>query len=231
MRNYFYRWLLICLDLFFPPNCVGCNKSGVHLCPSCQADIVQLLPPCCEICGKSQPEISICSDCKKYPPKIRGLRSWAYYEGPIRDAIHQLKYHRNIVLGQVFSENLFEVINNTDWDIDLILPVPLGVVRRKKRGYNQAALLAYPLAMGLNRPYKPRAIVRIRETKSQVELDLHQRKKNVEGAFSANSSIIAGKNVLVVDDVTTSGATLEACAEALIYAGARNVYGLTLARA
>ncbi len=123
------------------------------------------------------------------------------------------------------------MLNSLDWDIDVILAVPLGVARRKERGYNQSALLAIPLSLGSSKTYESRALIKIRETQSQVGLSWMQRRENVKEAFHARKEYVNGKSVLVVDDVTTSGATLEACTHALLDAGARQVYCLTLARA
>ena len=117
-----------------------------------------------------------------------------------------------------------------DWQVDLVTPVPIGLARRKQRGYNQAALLAFPLALAIGKPFRSQALVKARETPSQVGLTAAQRRENVAQAFQANTKIVAQKSVLIIDDVTTSGATIEACCMALIRAGARQVYGLTLAR-
>ncbi|MFC1879810.1 ComF family protein [Chloroflexota bacterium] len=117
------------------------------------------------------------------------------------------------------------------WPIDLIAPVPMGKARKAERGYNQAAFLALPLALGCRIPYQPKALIRSRQTRSQVGLTTEQRRVNVAGAFKANPDIVRDKTVLVVDDVATSGATMDACALALKDAGAAVVYGLALARA
>jgi len=109
--------------------------------------------------------------------------------------------------------------------------VPLSKQRLKERGYNQAAMLAKPLALGLGVPFQPKALQRRRNTRSQVGLSRKERRRNVAGAFWASPDWISGKAVVVVDDVATSGSTLDACAEALWRAGASNVFGLTLARA
>jgi len=123
------------------------------------------------------------------------------------------------------------MLNSLSWDIDIITAVPLGVARRKERGYNQSALLAIPLSLGSGKTYESRALYKIRETRSQVGLTWMQRHENVVEAFHARSNYVKGKSVLVVDDVATSGATLGACAHALLEVGARQVYCLTLARA
>jgi ComF family protein len=162
---------------------------------------------------------------------MAAIRSWAVYDGSIREAIHQLKYHRNVGLGNVFSYPLIKVLRNQTWDIHIIAPVPLGVARLKERGYNQASLLARPLAYQQESDYIPGILFRTRETKSQVELGYDERIANVAGAFEAKRHLVLNKNILVVDDVTTSGSTLDSCADALLDAGAKKVYGLTLARA
>jgi competence protein ComFC len=174
--------------------------------------------------------MGICKRCQNSPPRITGIRSWAVFGNIIRDAIHQLKYKRNVALGDTFSPYLSEVILQAEWKIDVITPVPLGVARIKERGYNQASLLARPVAGRLGIPYDPKIIMRTRETKSQTKLNYQERKSNVAGAFQSNYQLISKKNVLIIDDVTTSGSTLVSCAESLFDAGANNVFGLTLAR-
>jgi ComF family protein len=117
------------------------------------------------------------------------------------------------------------------WNVDLIVPIPLGRERMKERGYNQADLLARPLALATGRPYSTQAVRRERETATQVGLGVKERRENVSGAFRGDRRLVSGRTVLVVDDVATTGATISACANALTAAGAIGVYGLTLARA
>lgn len=129
------------------------------------------------------------------------------------------------------SRSLMRVLQELEWPIDVVMPVPLSIARQKQRGYNQAALLARPLAFATGYAYRPKAIQRVRDTVTQVGLSLEQRRHNVVGAFQARSEIVAGKTVLLVDDVATTGATLDACADALLLQGANEVYCLTVARA
>jgi ComF family protein len=123
------------------------------------------------------------------------------------------------------------MLRELDWETDFITAVPISIARRAQRGYNQAALLALPLALGSGIPYRPRALTKLRETRTQVGLTVLQRRENVAQAYQANSRLVKEKRVLVVDDITTSGATIEACAMALLQSGAHCVYGLTLAHA
>jgi ComF family protein len=133
-------------------------------------------------------------------------------------------------LGVVFTQSLVKVFKNTGWEVDIITPVPLGVARQRERGYNQASLIARPIALKLKIPFLPKVLERTRETNSQVDLTLEQRQENVAGAFKARSPDVLGRKILVVDDITTSGSTLNSCADALFEAGAEKVFGLTLAR-
>ena len=231
MRYKFERWFWSALDLIFPPRCCSCNKIGERWCQSCLAQVQILMPPYCQICGMEIKTNGICDKCLHDAPKITSLRSWAEFGGMIRKGIHQLKYKRNVALGNTFSQFLIQVLQTTNWEIDMITPVPLGVVRIKERGYNQSSLLARPIAQRLHITYKPNIIWRNRETKSQTKLNYQDRKANVAGAFLSRSELVLGKNILVVDDVATSGSTLEACADSLFKAGADKVYGITLGRA
>jgi ComF family protein len=142
-----------------------------------------------------------------------------------------LKYRRDIGLGEALARPLVKYYRTLKWQIDLVVPIPLGDRRRAKRGYNQVALLAYPFALSLGIPYRPNALRRVRDTRSQVGLSFQERQINVQGAFRSQANLVQGKNVLVMDDVTTTGATIRAGSVALVEMGARKVYGLTLARA
>ena len=128
------------------------------------------------------------------------------------------------------SNYLIQLFTSLDWDIDMIMPVPLGVARLKERGYNQAVLIARPLALRMNLPCETKGLHRVRETRSQVGLSIDQRRENVRNAFQANKEKVSERRILLIDDVATSSATLDACATALLEAGASNVRGITLAR-
>jgi ComF family protein len=126
---------------------------------------------------------------------------------------------------------MMNCLKNTGWTVDVVTPVPVSSSRKTTRGYNQAALLARPIALYFGLAYCPGALAKKRDTRSQVGLTADQRLENVRDAFKAAEGIVKEKRVLVIDDVTTSGATLSSCSHALFDAGAEKVYCLTLARA
>jgi ComF family protein len=159
------------------------------------------------------------------------LRSWLVFEGPIRNALHKLKYRQNVALGDALGSHLAGYLRTLDWPVELVVPIPLGKTRLKERGYNQVGLVARSVASVVGLHYSPRSIFRVRETESQVGLSIVERKENVADAFRAMPELVAGKTVLLVDDVATTGATLASCAQALLLAGAQGAYALTIARA
>jgi ComF family protein len=142
-----------------------------------------------------------------------------------------MKYRPNRRLAAVFAAWLHELFSKESWDADLLVAVPLAASRQRQRGYNQVELIALALSKTIELPYDPHALQRIRDTSSQVGLDPAERWGNVSGAFSAHPGIVRGRSVLLLDDLVTTGATLAACASALLSGGARRVFGLTVARA
>ena len=142
-----------------------------------------------------------------------------------------MKYRRNIGFGEALAMQMADYVRSLGWPIDMLIPVPLGNKRLKERGYNQVALVARPLAYQLGLRYEPGALVKARETRSQVGLSISQRSENVQDAYQADSQFVKGKSILIMDDVATTGSTISACTAALLSAGAREVYVLTIARA
>jgi ComF family protein len=173
----------------------------------------------------------MCADCRDAPPRYKQLRSWSIFDGPVRPALHRLKYRHDIGLGEALIPQLSHFAAALRWPADLLVPVPLGSHRLKERGYNQASLIGWPLSLALELSFAPRAIRRTRETRSQVGLSRGARQDNVRDAFQAKPELTNGRTVLLVDDIATTGATLSSCAEALYAAGARDVFALTVSRA
>jgi len=219
------------LDLLFPPACGGCGKLGERWCETCQQTIKPLNGMVCRICGEPQNNAEMCKECKMAQPPYKILRSWAAFDGPIRTALHKLKYRRDIGLGEALALPLAKYIHAFDWRIDTLIPVPLSRQRLSERGYNQVALIAQPLATICQWKYLPSALQRVKHTHSQVGLNIKQRQENVQNAFRANSHFVLNKRILLLDDVTTTGATLISASTALLQAGAANVHAFTVARA
>lgn len=227
----FYRLIWSGLDLLFPPVCGGCGQVGSRWCPDCQRKVSHPTEPLCTVCGIPVDVPGLCIDCRRVRPQFRALRSWSLFDAPVRDALHRLKYRRDIGLGDALAAQLVGFVSNLNWPIELIVPTPLGKGRLQERGYNQVGLIAHPLSLAMGITYAPDALARLRETRSQVGLTKDERRGNVRQAFRGNETRTKDRVVLLVDDVATTGSTLSSCAEALYAAGARDVFALSVSRA
>jgi competence protein ComFC len=231
LAYYLYKFAWGSLDLIFPPTCGGCGKPGSRWCVECQRKVQHPVEPICDICGISIDAAGRCADCQRVRPRYCMLRSWSVFEDPIRSALHKLKYRRDMALGDALAAQLSEFAISLKWPVEMIVPVPLGKKRLQERGYNQANLIARPLALAAGIAFAPDALKRVRETRSQVGLTKTERRANVNGAFQAEGMRVKGRVVLLMDDVATTGSTLSSCAEALYAAGVRDVFALTVSRA
>ena len=173
----------------------------------------------------------LCTRCQASPLQIECIRSVVYFEGHLRKAVHELKYNGCTALAEPLGGLMATYWSQRSMQADVVVPVPLHAARLRERGYNQAALLAREMACRVGLAVDERTLVRHRATAPQVELDAKQRKENVHDAFYCSGDGLAGRHVLLVDDVCTTGSTLEACAAALYEGDARGVQALTLARA
>ena len=159
------------------------------------------------------------------------MRSWAVFDSPLQNALHTLKYRKNRGIGDALAVQMVDFVNSLGLNVDMLIPIPLGKKRLKERGYNQVALVARPLAYELGLEYAPKGLWKSRETRSQVGLNISQRRENVSKAYQAAGEVVSRRSVLVMDDVATTGSTIQSSAEALLSAGAREVYAITIARA
>lgn len=226
-----YQLFWAMIDWIYPPNCAGCEKFSERWCIRCESQTKPVPTPICPLCGKPQLSQSICMDCTQIPPPYTMMRSAKIYQDPLRQAIHRLKYKQDIGISEILARDLITYFKTLNWNVDLITAVPLSKQRLAQRGFNQSAFLAIPLALSNKIPFRSNILIRTRNTETQVKLDAYNRKKNVEGAFYSNSSEIYGKNILIVDDVITTGSTMFACSQALLDGGANHIYALSLARA
>jgi ComF family protein len=173
-----------------------------------------------------------CPACRANHYAFTAARSWAIYKGELRRAILSLKHRRNTALGLALSENLATLFAQLDWHVDMVIPIPLSAKKKNHRGYNQVDLMAVPFAVAAKLPLVGELLVRRHETLPQFELSATERWANLRDSFAAKRSAqLLGMRVLLVDDIMTSGATLDAAAQALRDAGVQEVYCLTLARA
>lgn len=229
-------------SLLFPAGagCPLCGRRGspLHICQVCLemwAELADGLVPC-ERCGRFQNATegeNICQDCRNSDPPYYIARGVAPYEGPVRDALHNFKFCGRRDLAYPFGEliaslavSLFPVRS-----LAAVIPVPLHEGRLRERGFNQAALLSERVSRILKIPLSEEALIRTRETPSQTSLSREQRLANLKGVFEVGKDVLGlkGKDVLLVDDVYTTGATVQECSEVLKTSGVREIYVVTLA--
>lgn len=224
------HWFWQAVDWVYPPVCISCGKEGERWCSSCRAKVEKVGVKVCPKCGKRQFNGKICGECKSHPPEYAALRSYGLYKDPLRQAILRAKYHRDLGLGEILAGLLMELLDEQGWQLDLLIPVPLSPAKYQERGYNQVDLFARPLAWNLGLPYHSQVLRRAREETSQVKLTAEARHRNVQHAFEVeDESALPGRQVLLVDDVATTGSTADACALVLREHGAKAVYVATLA--
>lgn len=220
------------LDAVMPPRCVGCRSLGALLCPQCLQQVRPLSASLCSRCGQPVPASGRCRSCEQRDLPVSAVRSAALYGDPVSVAIQRFKYHGQVGLAEPLGGLLVACWQAQPEGVDLVVPVPLHERRLCQRGYNQARLLAEVFCRGACLPLlAPGVLRRSVDTAQQVALDAQARQRNVAGAFSWHGPPLRVGRVLLIDDVMTTGSTLDACGEILRSAGADQVWGLTVARA
>lgn len=220
-RNYFGLFNYIkpvgtyALNLIFPPMCVHCGRVDSQFCDICLADLVDI--------PVTQQESEF--------EALDGLVSTGIHENLLQSAVQALKYNRALHVAPTLAQRMAHILQKQAWTFDSIVPVPLHTQRLQKRGYNQAKIIAEALASLVSVTCDDAALQKIENTRSQVGLSRNERIANVNAAFTVDSTIIMGKALLLVDDVYTTGATLNACAKVARQAGATAVYGITVTTA
>ncbi len=226
------------LEFFLPRLCLFCGAAvgeaaEVAVCPECEGQIEWVASPLCTCCGavfaSRDGADRLCSDCQEDPPPFTRARAAAIYDGPAAQAIKRFKFTRQMAYLPVMQHWLKRPLcTELVAAADLIVPVPLHPRRLKQRGFNQALLLARAFP---EIPLAREAVLRVRHTTPQVELKPNERRENVKGAFAVpDPALVKGKNILILDDVYTTGATVRECANILRKAGVRQVDILTVAR-
>ena len=213
-------------DFFLPRFCPGCNKK--------------LLPDEKPVCTDCLISILIADEQRLEDEYERNFSSLKiikdFYsrfvfetDKTLQSVIHALKYQKKFKLGMLLGEILSEGIKTRNWQVDLIVPVPIHPLKKVERGYNQSDYIVKGLSKSLNIPYSTKLIKRTRHTESQTKLKMKARAQNVADAFDVrNPKIINGKNILLVDDIITTGATIQECGRALVKGGAKTVFACSV---
>jgi len=247
--NSIYKFKSFLLDVLFPKFCLGCQKEGTYLCDDCRAllDIAEF--DYC-LCDKKPIRLPLeqksgkCNRCQDLPAqagkKLSGLFSALPYKEKAltRKLIYQFKYQPYLkdlakTLASILIEHFVISGKNTEeiWENGILIPVPLDKSRIKARGYNQAEELAKELSKVLLIPVISDNLIKIKSTKSQMELTKEKRERNLQNAFAIkNPAELADKKIFLVDDVYTTGSTMQECARVLRDAGAKQVWGIVIAR-
>lgn len=229
-------------DIIYPKICISCkislkNISSIDeiICNECWNKIQRNLPPFCYKCGRHLDDITetVCNSCLKNVLYFDRAFSPCVYEGIIKELIHEFKYKNKDYLGYTLSKLMIEFIKNYNLpmdDIDLIIPIPLHKTRLREREFNQAQILSLEVAKEFNKVMLEQILIRNLYTKTQTELEYKKRILNVKDSFLVvQKDIIKDKNVLLIDDVLTTGATASWAAYALKNSGANMIFVLTLA--
>ena len=225
------------IDLIYPSVCLLCfHRLVTHapiFCEGCVRSIPRLLPPVCQRCATplagAYDRSALCRDCERRPLAFDRARAPLLFRGPVREAVHAFKYRGSRRIGDWLAGEMARVAAQEGWarSSSVVAPVPMHWLKARLRGMNAAAYLARGLARRTGLPYEGRLLAKTRWTGTQTRRDPRQRFRNVQGAFRAGA--VAGRSVLLVDDVLTTGATAHACAAALRQAGAAEVFVLTAA--
>lgn len=223
-------------EVLFLPNgvCPVCGKvlfrTERYLCERCEQSLPRVTMPACRYCGKPLPEkgLDFCGDCGPLEnPVLDGGAVWLHYSGSGEKLVHSLKFGHLPQLGVWIGRQMAGAVKERDWsgELELVAAVPLHEKRLEERGYNQSDYLAEGLADALKLPYERNVLKRLYDTPHQIGLGREERLVNLTGAFGVSGKkAVAGKTILLVDDVNTTGATLRECAEMLKLAGAEAVY-------
>lgn len=221
------------LDLVLPIYCVGCGRQGGIICPACVSFLAPLEQPFCEFCA--DPGVAgLCRNCRNRrqgsAAQLSGIRSPFLLEGLLREAIHCFKYRNYRVAAPLLGRLMASYLLDNPLPGEVLVPVPLHDKRVRERGYNQAELLAAEIGSITGLPVAKGLLARTRNTAPQVRtVDRSLRQANMAGALVHRANL-PGTACILVDDVCTTGSTLIACGEALVAAGASEVWALTLAR-
>lgn len=231
-RQKFQSFAGTLVDVVFPPVCAGCGAIGELFCSECRDRVIWIREPICDKCGRSQAAaLDACRVCQQTPLTLHRIRTATRYEGPVAETIKKFKYSGYFALANPLADLMLAAWPAWEEPVDVVVPVPLHAARQRERGYNQAELLAQKMERELKWQVETAALKRVRRTRPQVGLNSSERHANVRGAFVTEPNLVRGRRILLIDDVHTTGATLDAAAEVLLAAGANSVSAYCLAGA
>lgn len=221
------------MELLYPRTCCFCGKlCEEYICRECREKVFYVREPRCKKCGKPirYSEQEYCMDCRKKAFHYEQGRSLWIHKGAVPWSIYQFKYHNRRIYGEFYAQELYRLYGKDirRWGIDLIIPVPLHKKRRRKRGYNQAEVIAKHLGKLMDIPVDGKAVVRKRYTEPQKVLNDKERRKNLKGAFEVKKGKVQSGNILLIDDIYTTGSTIDEIARVIIEKKHNKIWFLTI---
>lgn len=239
IKKHFNLNLHKCLDLLYPPVCPVCGKvlekrkdEDLLACHNCCKKLVYIESPRCLKCGKpvGTEETEMCYDCERIGHIFtQGAGVWAYSR-EIKQSIYRFKYHNKREYGKFYGKEMMARLEQivSGWNAEVLIPVPLHPSKLRKRGYNQAEIIALNFGREMGIPVNTTILRRNKKTLPQKELNDKERLKNLESAFIITTNDVKYKRIILVDDIYTTGTTIDSCAKALIDAGAEKIYYVSL---
>ena len=224
-------------DLMFPRKCPLCGETRLFgesgVCEKCEKSLPWIKAPVCLKCGKTidDPALECCVDCIKIPKSFERCYAAFSYEGTIKESLYDFKYKNQREYAVFYCDSIVKKYGDElkKLHIDGVIPVPVHRHKKRVRGYNQAKLLAKELSAAINAPLYADYLQRYEDTEPQKELDDRERMKNLKNAFKIAENVVKLDTVLLVDDIYTSGATMEACTSVLMSVGINKVFGVCAA--
>jgi len=232
-KNFTHSQLWALADLIFPPQCAGCGKPGTRWCKKCSENIEPLPLPACEKCGEplSHNRDTLCRRCRKNQPVFEKVHILGSFSEPLRSALLRLKYYGDQAIGENLAADLADFLVERDVNAEVVIPIPISAKKSQERGYNQVECIAKPLAGMLDLEFDRLSLIQLKENRSQVGLSEHERRENVRDVFMMVGEKLRGKRVLLIDDTTTTGATIDFASRALMAGGASSVVCAVVAKA